>query len=300
MKLSKKILIAIGILLFIGVIYVAFFMQNNSSEGNSNVSVDFNGPVEEASSDVVETTSGVIYTGKVVPIESRYYMKDATKEYKGTYVAEGDIISKDTVLFDYVPDYSVDAQISVIQKNFTTLKEQLDDYYSRIEEYKSWLAGVDPADTGYKSYLESEIVKTEGLIAQNKVDWVKSEETIRKLNESKDDLKVKSDIDGLVYKINEDNSSSPTNIANAYITIYSVNKKVRISVSEYEYNLFTVGETVSVKIEGLDKTFDTTVASIDTLPNNLESTDTSYYNVDVNIPEEVPYGYTATITVNKK
>ncbi|NLC96140.1 MAG: efflux RND transporter periplasmic adaptor subunit [Erysipelotrichaceae bacterium] len=298
MKIGKKILIGLGILLAIGIIYIIFFMKAPTGDGfNSGVSIDMG--MEDASSDIVETTSGVIYTGKVIPLESRYYMKDATKEYKDTYVNEKDEVLKGTILFDYVYDYSIDAQIKVTQNNFVTLQEQLDDYYSRIQEYKEWLEGVDSEDTGYKSYLESEIIKTEGLIAQNKVDWIKAEESIRKLNESKDDYTVKSEIDGIVYQIIEDNTTSSFNTSSAYITIYSKEKIVRINVSEYEYNLFNVGEKVSVEIEGLNKTFNTNIKFKDILPNNLESTETSYYNVDITIPDEVPYGYTAKITVSK-
>lgn len=306
MKKFLKILMILIFIFLAGYFIFNFFFnkpayiadkQNDKNEEEVNMSLQ--GGVEEAQSDVVETTSGVIYTGKVIPVESRYYLKDGAKELKGTYVEAGQIIESGKILFDYYPDNSVDAQIIVIEKNFEKLKNDLDDYYSRIEEYKSWLAGCDPADTGYINYLKSEIKNTEGLIAQNKVEWINAEEKIRKLKDSKDDYSVKSEISGLVYAVNKDNTITPSNNVNAYVTVYSLEKKVRISVSEFEYKLLSEGQKVNVKIDGLNKEFESDIIKIDSLPNNLESSDTSYYNVDISINSDVPYGYTAVVTVKK-
>lgn len=302
MKKFIKIIIVIVVLVLCYIGYSVFFTQKENvqtkQEGEqSSVGLSISGGGQEAESEVVETNEGVVYTGKVIPVETRYYTKDSTKEFKGVYVNAGDLIEKGKVLFDYHPDYSADAQIEVLNKGFSRLQQELNDYYSRIEEYKSWLAGS--SDNAYNEYLRNEIKNTEELIAKNKVEWIKAEESIRKLRDGKDDYFVKSEISGLVYAVNKDNTLTPSNNISSFVTVYSLEKKVRISVSEYEYKTLQEGEKVKVKIEGLNKEYEGTIIKIDSLPNNLESSDTSYYNVDVSIEDEVPYGYTAVVTVKK-
>ena len=302
MKKLIKIIIVIIVLVLCYIGYSIFFgpsknVENKQEGEQSGALISMSGDGQVAESEIVETSEGVVYTGKVVPVETRYYIKDSTKEFKDVYVNEGDLIEKGKVLFDYYPDYSADAQIEVLNKGFSRLQQELNDYYSRIEEYKSWLAGS--SDNAYNEYLKNEIKNTEELIAKNKVEWIKAEESIRKLRDGKDDYFVKSEISGLVYAVNKDNTLTPSNNISSFVTVYSLEKKVRISVSEYEYKTLQEGEKVKVKIEGLNKEYEGTIIKIDSLPNNLESSDTSYYNVDVSIEDEVPYGYTAVVTVKK-
>ena len=300
-KFLKVFIIIVVIIAGIGIGgYYLFNQAANKSSKEDQELLNSLGGNDQAQSDLVETSSGIVYTGKIVPVESRYYIKDPSKEFKGIYVKQGDIVSKDQLLFNYVPDYSTAAQIDVLEKNFTTLKQQLDDYYSRIKEFESWLAGCSPEDKGYRSYLTDEISKTQGLIAQNKVDWINAEEKIRKLKEADNKTSVESEIDGFVFKVNEDNTTTPSNVANAYVTIYSNNKKVRINVSEFEVKLFSLGQKINVKIESIKSEVSGEVIHIDALPNNLESNDTSYYYIDISVPNDVPYGYSAIVTVDKK
>lgn len=307
---KKKIGLLILIAAAIAAAYLFFFRKPSGNElANANgenpqdtgeesmFSVDMAG--EQAVDDVVETSSGVIYTGKVIPVESRYYVKNPELEFNQVYVEKGQMISEGTVLFDYRPDYAIDAKIDVETKKFNELKNKLDDYYSRIEEFKQWIAGT--TDPGYIAYLNSEITNCQKEISQVKVDWVAAEENIRKLNESRGKTQVKSEIAGLVYNVNKDNSSTPTATAQAFVTIYSVQRKVRISVSEFEYQNLKVGENASIKIEGQNnRVIDCPITFIDSLPNNMESSETSYYNVDILVPDDIPYGYTAVVTVAKK
>ena len=307
MKKYLKYFIIIGLLIGAFFIWNTFFNVKNTdevpvesagSEEDSGMSISFSGSyTEEAESEIVETSSGIVYTGKVIPIETRYYIKDATREFRDVYVEEGQTIEKGKLLFDYFPDYSIDAQIDVTNKKFIELKDALDGYYTQIEEYKSWLAGTE--DKGYIDYLNKEIAKTEGLISQNKVDWISYEEKIRKLRKAKEETGVESEIAGFVYEVNKDNTSTPTNVTPTFVTIYSLDKKVRISVSEVEYRNLSVGQKVNVKIESMNKEFEGEIIYVDSLPNNLESSDTSYYNVDISVESDVPYGYTAVVTVGK-
>lgn len=305
----KKVLKWIGIIVAILVLSFIFgnvFFNRPPMVTNSNEESGLNmGPMgfssEQTQSELVETEKGIVYNGKVIPVETYYYSKDPTLTFKNVYVEEGDSIEAGTKLFDYKVDASIDAQISVLEKDFLNLKQQLDDYYTRVENFKTEIAAADPSDTVYVNYLRVELNNAEKMISEIKVNWVSSEEKITKMKEMKKDSAIYADTNGLVYQVNESNSVSPASQAtSAFIILYSNEKMVRVSVSEFEYKLVSKGQEVNVSVEGLDKEYTCKVLSVDTMPNNLDTDDTSYYNVEIEIPEEVPYGYSVVVTVPRQ
>ncbi|MEG1461920.1 efflux RND transporter periplasmic adaptor subunit [Anaerorhabdus sp.] len=303
-KVLKWIGIIVGILVLAIVIANVFF-KPSSTVPNQQDNAAMMGPMmygtTEVKNEVVETEKGIVYNGKVIPVETYYYTKDPTLTFNDVYVKEGDIIEAGATLFDYKIDNSIDAQIDVLQKDFLNLQQQLDDYYTRVENFKTELAAADQSDTVYINYLKVELNNAEKKISEIKVSWTEAEAKINKLKETKKDSHIYSDISGLVYKVNENNSVAPSNLTtSAYIVLYSTQKMVRISVSEFEYKLVHEGQDVNVSVESLGKEYTCKVLRVDTMPNNLETEDTSYYNVEIAIPEEVPYGYSAVVTVPRQ
>lgn len=305
----KKVLKWIGIIL--GIFVLSFIianvmfrrpaMVNSANEENSIVMGPMGLNQNETQSELVETEKGIVYNGKVIPVETYYYSKDPTLTFKDVYVEEGELIETGTKLFDYKVDASLDAQISVLEKDFLNLKQQLDDYYTRVENFKTELAAADPSDTVYVNYLRVELNNAEKMISEIKVNWINAEEKITKMKEMKKDGAVYADTEGLVYQVNESNSVSPASQAtSAFIVVYSNEKMVRVSVSEFEYKLVSKGQEVNVSVESLGKEFTCKVLKVDTMPNNLDTDDTSYYNVEIEIPEEVPYGYSVVVTVPRQ
>ncbi|MEG0393881.1 hypothetical protein [Anaerorhabdus sp.] len=302
----KKVLKWIGIIL--GIIVVGFIALNflmpkptpsETEEMNQVMNEMMMG--ETTQSDVVETEKGIVYNGKVVPVDTYYYTKDPTLTFNQVYVKEGDIIEDKTLLFDYNIDGSIDAQIDVLEKDFLNMKQELDDYYTRLENIKGEIAGANQEDKAYINFLNVELNNADKKISEIKVQWTNAEASIEKLKKMKKDGKVVSDIGGLIYKVNESNSIDPSSkTGSAYIVLYSTAKKVRISVSEYEYQLVSVGQDVEVTIESTNENYTCKIIAVDTMPNNLETEDTSYYNVEVEIPAEVPYGYSAIVTVPRQ
>lgn len=303
-KVMKWIGIIVGIIVLAIVIANVFFKPTSSGTDQQN-NTAMMGPMmygtTETQNEIVETEKGIVYNGKVIPVETYYYTKDPTLTFNDVYVKEGDIVEEGVALFDYKVDSSIDAQIDVLEKDFLNLQQQLDDYYTRIQNFKNDLAAADPSDTVYVNYLKVELNNAEKKISEIKVSWTDAETKITKLKETKKDSHVYSDISGLVYKVNESNSIAPTNLTtSSYIVLYSNQKMVRISVSEFEYKLVHEGQDVNVSIESLGKEYTCKVLHVDTMPNNLDTEDTSYYNVEIAIPEEVPYGYSAVVTVPRQ
>lgn len=303
MKNGKAFLVlAVLIIIAVAAIFLPSLFSNDSKkvEGDASKpkiisSSDDAKSTENKNEGLIETGEGIIYTGKVVPIETRYYIKNPTKEFNQLYVKQGDVVKKGDLLFTYNGSSSVDNQIEVIKKSFNEIKVQQDTLYTKLAELKSWLSGSN--EEKYSEYLRNEISKVEAQIATLNLKRSEAEDTIRALRNGSSSNTVESDIDGLVYSITDDSSNNPLNPNNAYITILSTKRKVRISVSEYEYNLFKVGENVEVKIESTNKTYQSKITAIDLLPNNLNTSDASNYNIDIEIDDEVPYGYSAIITV---
>lgn len=294
MKIFKKILIFLLVVAVIGVIIVVVF-NNKKTMFDQSVSDEKRFDVTE---DLVETKSGIVYSGKVVPKEIRYYSKDPSKKVNNLYVKENSVVNKGTLLFDYQMDSTIDAQIKLLNDKFSQFKTENDTNYTLLDQFQTDRKNADPSDSKYIEWLDQQINLYRTNIDTTNLNRLDTEKKIKSLRDSKQDFYVYSDIDGFVYKINEDNTSVST-MQSAYVIVYSNKKIVRINVSEYELNLFNEGKEVSVYIEGLDKTYKSYISKVDRVPNNLESNDTSYFYVEIEIDDDIGYGYSADITVSK-
>lgn len=293
MKNKKGILIFSGIVLILVLMIV--FMNFTDQKNKKNIVNNTQKVDDIKNDDKLIIGNGIIYTGKVIPYEIKYYLKDPSKEFKQNYVMKNDIVKKGDLLFSYQSKLSNTDQIMILEKTFKQIEASSNSLYNKLAELKTWLK--ESNDQNYNEYLKNEINNVELLIAKNNLELNKNQETINHLKNSDADNLVLADIDALVYNIASDHSNDPLNNNPAYMTLLSLKRKVRISVSEYEYRLFKVDKKVKVKIESLDKEFDAKITYLDLLPNNLNSSDASYYNIDIEIPEEVPYGYSAIIEV---
>lgn len=281
------------------------FLSQQTKQGRANnnglvtMSTHFDEPQETVTPAQI-SDQGIVYTGKVIPQTIYYYQKDDTKLFHQQAVEEGQQVTEGQLLYDYQGQGIKEQNVVVLEKNFVTLQQTKDDLYARLAENQQWLdeenkwEGNEP----YKTHLKNEIASLEGQIAQNKMDWLSAEEQIARLKEEIQAYQIYSEADGLVYKINEDNGIDPNQLSKtAYMTLYSQSRMIRIEVSEFEYMHVKEGLTVEVEVEGLNKTFEGTIHFVDTMPNNLESQETSYYYVEIAVPDEIPYGYSAIVTV---
>ncbi|MFV0479334.1 MAG: hypothetical protein ACK5LZ_02010 [Anaerorhabdus sp.] len=244
----------------------------------------------------VEVDSTLSYSGKVVPAITYYYTRSAVQEFNQVYVEEGQTVGQGDILFDYAGSSQNGLQINVLEKNFVNYQESLNDYYTRLDNLKTDLKNANQSDSVYVNYLNVEINNVEQLIAQIKLEWANNEEQIKELKES--DTVVLADMDGLIYQVNDPKEVAIT--TGAYVVLYSTEKKIKLNISEYEYANFQEGESVEVYIEALDKTYSSIISKVELVPNNLETSafsDTSYYNVEIEIPSEIPYGFSATVKV---
>jgi hypothetical protein len=286
MKKRNKIIIGTIVVLVLGVFLVLELrssIQNMEIERPNTSSTN-----NETQKPVV--ANEIIFTGKVAPSKSQTIVLDNTKTLNKTYVEKMENVSQGDVLLDYYGLQVVKETITINENKFVKLQQDRDWYYSQIaylEQEISW-----NNDTNYLQALKSELAEYNQKLAQNKIDWIKTETDIITLKASLSDYAVEAEFDGFIYEIND----KPT-MNQSYMTLYSNDKVIKIEVGEYELQYIEVGLTVAIEIEGLQQSYEGKILSIDIFPNNMDSTSTSYFNVEISVNQEVPYGYSAIIRV---
>ena len=242
----------------------------------------------------VQIKNEIVFTGKVAPSYTQNIYYSAMNSIQSVKVEEGQTVTKDQSLITYYGADNIDDQITVQRAKFVAWQEDRDWYIYRIDELKQELSWADPANDGYVTSLKKEIARYETLLATNRINWENAENEITRLKQSYDDYYVKADFDGFVYKIDD---SAKTNMSLPYMTLYSTERIVTVEVSEYELQYINEGKQARITVEGLDKEYTGEITKIDIMPNNMTSNNTSYFNIEITIPSDVPYGYSVVIAV---
>ncbi|MDD3924815.1 MAG: efflux RND transporter periplasmic adaptor subunit, partial [Erysipelotrichaceae bacterium] len=233
-------------------------------------------------------------TGKVAPANTQNVYYNVKTNIKEIHVVQGQDVLKEDSLLTYHGAETIDDQITIQNAKFVSLKEDRDWYNYRIEELKQELEWADPVNDGYVTSLKKEIARYQTLLATNQINWSNAVNEIERLKNSYDDYYIKADFDGFVYKIDE---TAKNNVSLPYMILYSNDRIVTVEVSEYELQYIDVGTQAKITVEGLNKEYTGEITKIDIMPNNMTSNDTSYFNIEVTIPSEVPYGYSVVIAV---
>jgi len=244
--------------------------------------------------EVVDLTNEIVYSGKIVPEEQKSYFITITEEVGALLVNEGDSVKKEDVLFTYktVNEKDIINEKIVLDEQIDDLEEQIYEQKESIQEIRTWIADEDDDD---QIYIFKEMIEDqEAANASNEL----SISSLRKQRDDLDDNKInqQADFNGLVYQVDSDQLNE-TNSQQAFITLISTSKVINIEVAEYELPFVSEGDVVEVTITGSDEKINGVVKSIDVLPNNINSTDTSYYNTVISVETDMPYGASAMISV---
>lgn len=177
------------------------------------------------------------------------------------------------------------------ESNLTSL------YDSLIQAQNSYLAAID----SYNAAVRSNEQKLKSYALQIQQAQASSDDSVNQmqldqLEDSLDDYVVTAPMSGeitsLDVKVGDISQGSATSLAT--ITNHDT-MKVSISVSEYEISNLQVGESVTVAIDALDKSFDGTVSAVDAVGSS--SSGIAYFNAEVTfVPDDdVMVGMTAEI-----
>jgi len=292
MKKKKVVWIVISVIVIILLIFGYFRLKDY-----------FNGlqdqMLENRSDNQAETTveikNEIIFSGKVTPKYTQNINLSSSLSLDNIDVTENqDITNGDTIL-TYYGAKNINDLITIQENKFVGWQEDRNWYHQQITSLEQELSWADPTDDAYVTSLQKDIARYNTLLATNEINWNTALSEIERLKASKDDYIVTADFDGFVYQINED-AKSPLSTS-AYIIIYSTERVVTVEVSEYELQYIQAGAAAEITVEGLNKSYTGTISNIDIMPNNITSNDTSYFNIEVTIPSEVPYGYSVIIAV---
>lgn len=295
MKNKKKIIwIFVSIALVIILIFAYIRIKNFISTYQDEMIQRRNEAIFEDDDTDLEIKNEIVFTGKVAPANTQNVYYNVKTNIKEIHVVQGQDVLKEDFLLTYHGAETIDDQITIQNAKFVSLKEDRDWYNYRIEEIKQELSWADPANDGYVTSLKKEIARYETLLATNRINWENAENEITRLKQSYGDYYVKADFDGFVYKIDD---SAKTNMSLPYMTLYSTERIVTVEVSEYELQYINEGKQARITVEGLDKEYTGEITKIDIMPNNMTSNDTSYFNIEITIPSDVPYGYSVVIAV---
>ncbi len=295
MKNKKKVIwIIVVVILTILAIFAFTKLKDMIVDYQAGMIARRNETIFEDDETSVQIKNEIVFTGKVAPSYTQNIYYSAMNSIQSVKVEEGQTVTKDQSLITYYGADNIDDQITVQRAKFVAWQEDRDWYIYRIDELKQELSWADPANDGYVTSLKKEIARYETLLATNRINWENAENEITRLKQSYDDYYVKADFDGFVYKIDD---SAKTNMSLPYMTLYSTERIVTVEVSEYELQYINEGKQARITVEGLDKEYTGEITKIDIMPNNMTSNDTSYFNIEITIPSDVPYGYSVVIAV---
>ena len=241
----------------------------------------------------IEDTSGLKFKGSSIISNEQRIMLDPSKgEVNEVFVKDGQIVEKDTVLFNYYNE--------VIQEQVDELERQINSLNSKIEKEK-------------ERETKAEALKKEAAaIASNNenpansvsVDQLNSgsiiEELKTNLNDAiskRDSLKEKvvkpviAEIRGKVYINKED----PTK---EYMRVISEEPLIAAQASEFDVDELKVDSKVDIKIVSNNSKVTGKITKIDDIPTVSVDQKSSLYTFYVKPDEGIKIGFSVELTVN--
>lgn len=293
--MKKFIYVVIAIVLVIG--GYTLLRPDAPTDGDTETLPFGEGPNrfnDEDDIEVVDLSNEIVYSGKIVPEEQKSYFIGMSEEIGTLLVNEDDSVKKEEVLFTYQSAELVDINNEkiVINEQIDDLKEKIHDQRESIADIESWIKEESDEDL---IYIYKEMIEDHrAAIASNELSISNLSQQLDALDDKKVDQKA--DFDGFVYHVDLDQLEEVNN-QQVFITLISTSKVINIEVAEYELPFISEGDVVEVTITGSDEKVEGIVKSIDVLPNNINSTDTSYYDTVISVETEMPYGASAMISV---
>ena len=291
MKKKKTIWIIVSVVAVILLIF-GYFKLKDYINGLQDQMLEAR---SENQTQTVEVKSEIVFSGKVTPKYTQNINLSSTMNIDKVAVTENQDVKQGDTILTYYGAQNINDLIAIQENKFVAWQEDRNWYNEQITSLEQELSWADPNDDAYVTGLKKSIANYNTLLATNEINWNNALSEIERLKSSKSDYTVTADFDGFIYQINEDAKSALS--TSAYIVIYSTERVVTVEVSEYELQYIHTGDDAKINVEGLNKSYNGTISNIDIMPNNITSNDTSYFNIEVTIPSEVPYGYSVIISV---
>ena len=241
----------------------------------------------------IEDTSGLKFKGSSIISNEQRIMLDPSKgEVNEVFVKDGQIVEKDTVLFNYYNE--------VIQEQVDELERQINSLNSKIEKEKERESKAE----ALKKEAAAIASNNENPANSVSVDQLNSgsiiEELKTNLNDAiskRDSLKEKvvkpviAEIRGNVYINKED----PTK---EYMRVISEEPLIAAQASEFDVDELKVDSKVDIKIVSNNSKVTGKITKIDDIPTVSVDQKSSLYTFYVKPDEGIKIGFSVELTVN--
>lgn len=253
--MKKRFAVLGGIVVAVGIIGGIFYYLHTNSDGTDDAPV-YVTTVSTLMGDVSGTQNR--YAGVVEPQKTVSVKVESGRQVKDLKVKEGDRVKKGDVLFEY--------DESANQDKLAQAQLELDQLINEATSYQNQLATLqkdkEQASADEQLSYTIEIRTTEMNLKKNEYNQKTKQAEIEKLEKNSGDLEVKSELDGVIKKINEsaaggssddsdDSDSMMTEGSGsnktAYITIVATGTyRIKGKVNETNLNSVTEGQPVII------------------------------------------------------
>ncbi|MBE6052308.1 MAG: efflux RND transporter periplasmic adaptor subunit [Clostridium sartagoforme] len=247
----------------------------------------------------IEDTSGLKFKGKsIISNEQKIVLDPSKGEVNEVFVEDGQIVEKDTVLFNYYNE--------AIQEQVDELDRQINSLSSKIEKEKERESKLEALKKEEQAAISNNDQNSANLISQenNKMEELNSgsviEELKANLNDTilkRDSLKEKvvksvvSEISGKVYINKED-------AAQEYMRVISEEPLIAAQASEFDIDELKVDSIVDIKIVSNNKKVTGKITKIEDIPTMSADQNSSLYIFYVKPDESIKIGFSVELTVN--
>lgn len=284
--MKKRVLIVGGILIAVGIAGGAGWRYYSE-----HVSITTNDDVAYVSkvSEIVGTTTGVTnrFAGVVEPQQTVKVELESGRTVKEVYVEVGDVVKSGQLLFEYDLS-SIEEDIQEAQLELDRLKNEalsLTEQISTLEKEKK------KASTDNQLSYTIEIETNKMNLKQNEYNQKSKQAELEKLQNALGNTEVRSDIEGVIQKIDtskmESDDSESMNYSynsyddessNAFITILSTGAyRVKGSINEQTMQLYEGDSVIVYSRVDETKMWKGVISTIDRDNSTSNNSNSSYY-----------------------
>ncbi|MDU5108039.1 MULTISPECIES: efflux RND transporter periplasmic adaptor subunit [unclassified Clostridium] len=241
----------------------------------------------------IEDTSGLKFKGSSIISDEQRIMLDPSKgEVNEVFVEDGQIVEKDTVLFNYYNES--------IQEQVYELDRQINSLSSKIEKEKERESKAE----ALKKEAESNVNNNQNPANLASVDQLNSGSAIEELKSNlndtiskRDSLKEKvvksviAEISGKVYINKEDPTSE-------YMRVISEDSLIAAQASEFDIDELKLDSKVDIKIVSNNSKVTGKITKIYDIPTMSLDQKSSLYTFYVKPDKGIKIGFSVELTVN--
>ncbi len=246
----------------------------------------------------IEDTSGLKFKGSsIISNEQKIILDPSKGEVNEVFVEDGQIVEKDTVLFNYYNE-TIQEQVEELDRQINSLSSKIEkekEKQSKLEALMKEQADIANNKENLENQIPTENNKVEQLNNSAVIEELKAslDDTILKRDSLKEKVvsSVKSDIKGKVY-VNKDD------LTKEYMRVISEESLIAAESSEFDIEELKIDSKVDIKIVSNNKKVTGKITKVEDIPTMSLDKKSSLYTFYVKPDENIKIGFSVELTVN--